>query len=373
MNTNPTTLHLVSFDVPYPPNYGGVIDVFYKIKHLYQLGVKIILHCYQYGRPQRRELDKYCIEVHYYPRKNNLQNLISQKPYIVKSRSSDTLINTLLKDNHPILFEGLHTTFPITLKQFENRKTLVRAHNIEHLYYQGLKKSTRKTRNKVFYQIESKKLKKYENILNNVDHILTISPFEHDYFKKKYGDKAIYVPVFYNQLQQEIDHHKKIFSLWHGDLRVVDNQRSLDFIIDVYRELNTELIIASNHITKQLIKKINLLKNISIVTTKKQIELENLIKEAHIHPLISFQKTGIKLRLLNILTHGKHLVANNLITEDTGLESCVYKANTISEFRSKINELLLKKFDVREREKRNLALSHFSPNQSAMKIVNLLK
>ena len=28
-------VHIVSFDVPYPPNYGGVIDVFYKIKTLF--------------------------------------------------------------------------------------------------------------------------------------------------------------------------------------------------------------------------------------------------------------------------------------------------------------------------------------------------
>ena len=33
------TLHLVSFDVPYPPDYGGVIDVYNKIKTLYQVGV----------------------------------------------------------------------------------------------------------------------------------------------------------------------------------------------------------------------------------------------------------------------------------------------------------------------------------------------
>ncbi len=27
-------LHIISFDIPYPPNYGGVIDVFYKLKAL---------------------------------------------------------------------------------------------------------------------------------------------------------------------------------------------------------------------------------------------------------------------------------------------------------------------------------------------------
>ena len=36
--------------MPYPPNYGGVIDVFYKIKSLHAIGIKIILHCFKYGK-----------------------------------------------------------------------------------------------------------------------------------------------------------------------------------------------------------------------------------------------------------------------------------------------------------------------------------
>ena len=43
-------LHLISFDVPFPANYGGVIDVFYKINSLHKIGIQVILHCFQYGR-----------------------------------------------------------------------------------------------------------------------------------------------------------------------------------------------------------------------------------------------------------------------------------------------------------------------------------
>jgi hypothetical protein len=49
-------LHIISFDVPYPANYGGVIDVFYKLKNLHKAGVKIILHCFEYGRGEQKEL-----------------------------------------------------------------------------------------------------------------------------------------------------------------------------------------------------------------------------------------------------------------------------------------------------------------------------
>ena len=48
-------LHIIALNIPFPPNYGGVIDIYYKIKALHQLGVKIILHCFAYERPQAEE------------------------------------------------------------------------------------------------------------------------------------------------------------------------------------------------------------------------------------------------------------------------------------------------------------------------------
>lgn len=43
------TLHLVSFDVPYPPDYGGIVAVLDLIKLLRQKGIKIILHVFVYN------------------------------------------------------------------------------------------------------------------------------------------------------------------------------------------------------------------------------------------------------------------------------------------------------------------------------------
>jgi hypothetical protein len=62
-------LHIVCHDVPWPADYGGVVDLFYKLKALHAEGVKIILHCFLYGERSRQdELNKYCEEVHYYKR-----------------------------------------------------------------------------------------------------------------------------------------------------------------------------------------------------------------------------------------------------------------------------------------------------------------
>ena len=107
---NDKTLHIICHDVPWPADYGGVVDLFYKLKALYEEGVKIKLHCFDYGRGQQNELNKYCEEVNYYKRLSKWQSISLTKPYIVKSRENPLLLENLLKDDHPVLMEGIHCT-----------------------------------------------------------------------------------------------------------------------------------------------------------------------------------------------------------------------------------------------------------------------
>lgn len=104
-------LHVVSFDIPYPPNYGGVIDVYYKLVALKNAGVKVHLHCFEYDRKPAPELNQWCKEVHYYRRKTGIRAALTQRPYIVQSRSSGELIERLTKDDYPILLKDFtHVT-----------------------------------------------------------------------------------------------------------------------------------------------------------------------------------------------------------------------------------------------------------------------
>ena len=57
----PLRLHIVSFDIPWPPNYGGIIDVFYKIRALHGAGVQIHLHCFEYQRQQSSVIPSHTI------------------------------------------------------------------------------------------------------------------------------------------------------------------------------------------------------------------------------------------------------------------------------------------------------------------------
>ena len=144
-------LHIISFDVPFPANYGGVIDVFNKIRHLHRLGIEITLHCFTYGRKENKELINFCKEVYYYPRSTSILKILSREPFIVTTRNHPDLLQRLLADHHPILFEGLHTTHLLSHPLLKDRVKVVRAHNIEHEYYRYLYKAEKSFLKKMFF------------------------------------------------------------------------------------------------------------------------------------------------------------------------------------------------------------------------------
>ena len=155
------SLHIISFDIPYPANYGGVIDVFYKVKALHEAGVKVHLHCYEYGREHSAELNEYCESVHYYKRSTSKALLLHGLPYVVVSRRSEDLVDRLCEDKLPILFEGLHSCYLLGDNRLFGRKRLVRTHNVEHHYYQALAQAEENTFKRTYFQREAKKLEKY--------------------------------------------------------------------------------------------------------------------------------------------------------------------------------------------------------------------
>ena len=336
------------------------------------MGVEIYLHAFEYGRGKPKELDKLCKQVFYYERDSSIIKVLSKTPYIVKSRSSDELTQNLKRIKAPILFEGLHTTYPLINEKFEDRKLLVRAHNIEHLYYKGLAKSESRIDKKIFFKTEAKKLSVYENILDKVDTILTISPSEHNYFRNRFIDKAAYIPVFHSNSKVKKLSKKGDFALYHGDLRVADNIKSAHFLIDIFKILDYDLVIASsfkNHIIKNEIANYKHMRSVEI---ENQHHMLDLFEKAHINVLPTFQKTGIKLKLINTLFNGRFCVVTTKMVEETGLEDLCEIGRTKEEFIQKVNSLIDKDYVDKAISEREKALNSFSNIENAQKIIDIL-
>lgn len=367
------TLNIVSFNVPYPPDYGGVIDVYYKIRALKESGCNIILHCFKYGREEASILNSLCAEVHYYSRPKNLTALLYNLPFIVITRNSKQLVKNLSQNNCPILFEGLHSTYFLHRNGSTERKTIVRTHNIEHQYYYGLARTEKNILKKLYYRSEARKLKRYEKILEKADNIAAISEADSGYFENKYG-KTVFIPAFHPSPHISIKEGRGEYILFHADLTVPDNIKSCLFLIDnVFKNLKYPVIIAGKNPDKQVEAACRRNNLISLIKNPGETEMENLITNAQINILYTFLDTGLKLKLLYSLYRGRFCVANSLLVNNTGLGSLCFIADTPPELKLDITRLFNQDFDSDEIRRRKTILDkHYDTGKNAEKLVEII-
>lgn len=368
---------MVCLDVPYPPDYGGVFDLFYKIKTLHELGIKIHLHCFEYGRGEQPELNKYCAEVHYYQREKLVQGIPLRLPYIVSSRINPALIKNLLKDNYPVLLEGIHCTYYLYHGDLNHRKALVRLHNVEYEYYSQLSKSTNNFYKKIYYTLESRLLKKYENSIARKGKFITVNEKDKLTYQKVFAAKDVdFLPVFlpFNQVKSKLGSGS--FCLYHGNLSVAENEKATIWLLEntVKHLTNFNFIIAGKNPSEVLKNESAKYKNVRLIKNPSQIEMEELIKNAHIHLLPSFNSTGIKIKLLNALFNGRFVITNKASLEGTGLENLCSIEETHSGYIKRIKELFLIELDENEVNKRKLILENLYDNEkNGKRLIEMLK
>lgn len=362
-------LHIISFDVPLPSDYGGVIDVFNKIRHLHLQGVEIILHCFTYGRAESKLLESYCKRVYYYPRSTSKKKLFSQEPFIVITRKHPQLLQRLQEDSSPILFEGLHSTQLLANPSLQNRKKIVRAHNVEHEYYQFLSQSEKSIFRKMYLLSESLKLKSYEKVLKHAQLIGAISIKDVSYFQKKYGNTFLLPPFHQFDAVKSLSGKGK-YGLYHGNLKVAENEKAALWLVEyIAPKLNQPLIIAGSHCSTTLRKKINHSNNTSLVENPDEKHMEKLISDAHVHLLPSFQESGVKLKLIHALYIGRFILANDAMISGTMLDRTCYIANEINEFAEKANSLYEIEFSEAHIEYRKNVLATHNDNLTSAKIL----
>ena len=366
-------LHIISFDVPYPANYGGVIDVFYRVKALSEAGVKVHLHCYEYGRGRQIALERLCFEVLYYKRDTSFLRQLSIWPYIVTSRNSEGLVKQLMKDNYPILCEGLHTTAILNDSRLKDRKIFVRAHNVEHDYYRALGESERSVWKRLFYKAEAWKLRRYEPILNKAKGIFAITQSDADYFAGKYQNVSL-IPGF-NALDSVCSESGRgDYVLYHGNLSVRENADAAEWLIEnVFSKLEIPCVIAGLNPSERLQRIASEYPNITLTANPDDAEMIDLLRQAQINILVTHQPTGLKLKLLNALYNGRFCLVNTDMLQGTALQPLCVVKDEPKEIIAEIKRLMDEDFTEEDIEERDVTLHQLYRNdENAKKIVGLI-
>lgn len=366
MNDTDYHLHVISFDVPYPANYGGVIDVFYRVKALSEAGVKVHLHCFEYGRGHAEVLDR-CHEVKYYKRDTSFWKQFSHEPYVVVSRRSEALIKDLLKDDYPILCEGLHTTAVLSDFRLEGRKIFVRAHNVEHDYYRLLADSEPTFWRRWFYRMEARKLKRYEPILKKVAGIFAITQQDADYFNQQYG-KALLVPGFSALSRVCSETGRGDYVLYHGNLSVAENKKAAEWLVEnVFSELTIPCVVAGLKPTEGLRKLCSRYPHVSLKANLSDADMIDLIRNAQVNVMVTDQPTGLKLKLLNALYNGRFCLVNDDMVRGTALGQLCVMAEGPEQFISEIKRLMKEDFTEDDIEERDETMRELYQNEKNVK------
>jgi hypothetical protein len=338
-------LHIVCLDVPYPVNHGGMFDLFYKLQYLQQAGVRIHLHCFEYGRGRQPALDQYCESVHYYQRKTGIAGLSATLPYIVSSRKSHELPERLLHDDHPILMEGIHCTWLLNDERFQERKKLVRLHNIEYQYYDQLSKVEPSWFRQYYFTRESRLLKKYEAHIAGKALFLAVSEKDAMVYRDNFNADAVFLPVFLPWTNVNAVPGYGEFCLYHGNLSVPENEHTAIWLLqNVINGLNIPFVIAGRSPSRKLRRLVNRSQQTCLAANPSSEEMQDLISKAHINILPSFNTTGVKLKLLHSLFAGRHCIVNRQAVEGSGLESCCHIADSATEMQQVIRSLLPQEF-----------------------------
>jgi glycosyltransferase involved in cell wall biosynthesis len=368
-------LHIVCHDVPYPLDYGGVFDLFCKLKALKDEGVRIYLHCFEYGRGRQPELNKYCEEVYYYHRNEGHKGFSHKVPYIVCSRSNEDLLDNLLKDDYPILLEGIHCTYPVCCERFKDRRLILRLHNVEHEYYHQLCRHTGSLFKKAYYFMESRLLKRYERQLANKVPIAAVTNKDADCYRHQFDARGvIHIPVFIPWQEIKSQEGMGCYCLYQGNLSVPENEKAVLWLLEeVFKEMPVPFVIAGKNPTARLTKAVDAHPHACLLANPPEDELRDLLTKAQINILPSFNETGIKLKLLNSLFNGRHCVVNDAAVEQTGLEAACHIGTNAESFRQIVAQLYHQPFTGEEIKLRQKLLGDMYNNrQNAKKLIALI-
>lgn len=313
-----------------------------------------------------------CEKVFYYKRPAGLKYFFSSIPYIVKTRSPEELLGNLEQLPFPILFEGIHTTGFHNHKALNTRHKIIRTHNIEYKYYRNLTRSEKNLFRKFFFLSESVKLNRYEKRLSGKIKIAAISENDKIHYRQC-GYDAHYIPAFHPfdtvmSLEGTGD-----YILYHGDLSVPDNEKSAMFIIEkIDGQTRFPLIVAGKDPSEILKKAGTASQNIKIIENPSSGEMSDLIMNAHINLLHSYQATGIKIKLLYSLFQGRHCLVHKNVIINSGLDDLCHTWETDDQLIEKIRQLTDKSFTKAESEKRNKKLhDNFSNRKNITQLLRL--
>jgi hypothetical protein len=251
---------------------------------------------------------------------------------------------------------------------------MVRTHNIEHIYYRNLALNEKNPFRKYFFNSEARKLERYESKLAKASLLLTISPGDTDYFNSRYGN-ALFVGPFHPANECGSREGKGDYVLLHGDFSTSENNAAAMFILhDVAPRWKYKTVIAGKRPSDEIMREASGLKHVRVIPNPSLVQMNDLINNAQVCLLNASQPSGMKLKLINALYQGRHVITSDSVVAGTHLESLCNIAGNPEEWINLTDRLMKEDFTAEMKERRILLLSEIADNSiNAKNIVEFIE
>ena len=149
------------------------------------------------------------------------------------------------------------------------------------------------------------------------------------------------------------------YVLYHGNLSVAENYSAAEYLVDAFRKIDVKFKIAGMNPPPHLQKLVENIPNIELIDSPDDQTLFDLIRHAHINILVTEQATGLKLKLLNTLFNGRFCLVNDKMVEGLDVNGLCYVVNDLNSIRFAVYELMPRKFDAHQIERRRKNMKSF--------------
>lgn len=328
---------MICFVLPYPPNFGGRVDMWRRIKAFSSIGVELQLVSWFQEHPEPEdmaEMQKYCKKIYLIPFKYTIfflvRRIIDLFTYplevtsrIVRGQEFSRLLSEVRSFGPDVIWlDGIHGGYIATkLSEKLQIPLLTRSHNIEHLYYRRLLASTIDFKSKLQRYLSVSHLETLEkNLLKNSVFFYDISADDLKYWQSQGFTNGRYLPPFvefeednkFLSKDNVINHDTMYDIAYLGNLYVDNNVASIIwFITQVLPIIRSKLpkikvlIAGLNPVTKirQLCEAEGVYLGINPVSSGEIYKSGRVL----INPVLS--GSGVSIKSVEMLVYNKPIVS----------------------------------------------------------------
>jgi glycosyltransferase involved in cell wall biosynthesis len=345
---------IVAPDFPFPPNHGGRVDIWNRIKLLNGLGFQVDLVASVKDVPREedaQEVRRYVGSLIVVKRKMGFIKHLSFEPFSVRSRRG--LQNIPLSGSYSaVILETEHIAAILRNPDLQVEKRILQVHDHEARYYRELSASSRELWRKAFYRLEGIKFRFYSaRAMGQCDLFWFASDLERQGYCAKnpaLASKTFFVPPHVARSTMKRHKLNSYHVFFVGKLGFAPNARGVEWYIDqVHATLadvrGYELIVAGNtegEYPHSLRRSISRHPNICLHENPSELQPYYETASVFINPV--FHGTGVKVKTINAIQAGLPVVSTSTGIQGTGLlhGKHVLVADNPQEFAGSVRRLL---------------------------------